>query len=182
MKSIILSNREFESIPGYTTEIDVATWNGKVDTLLYRLKDNPKVKIVRKAWFTEGDSEMLLLEIKVLVGRSNVERHLSFKLEPIIIERETLDKHRNKRIVREERASWKLFYELLSQKLAAARLGLTEIQYEFMPYISMALPGGGSGTMADFIDITLEADRLSSLSQLEDRRERRTVDVEATVK
>ncbi|MGD0803538.1 MAG: hypothetical protein ABSA11_05630 [Candidatus Bathyarchaeia archaeon] len=182
MKTVLVTNKEFETIPGYTTGVDVATWKGKIDTILYRLKDNPKVQVVRKAWLTEDDSEMLLLELKVIVGRSNVQRHLSFKLEPVMIQREVLDKHRNRHLVTEDKTSWRLFYELLSQKLAAARLGLTEIQYEFMPYISMSLPGGGQGTLADILDITLEADRLSSLGQIEDKRERRVVDAEVMIK
>lgn len=170
MRTVTLTTKEFETIPGYSTEIDAETWKGKVDTLLYRLAKNPKAKILRKAWITEGEGDetqdTLLLEVKVSVG--NIERHMNFRLEPVMIKRK-IEAHGRIRYKVEEGASWKLFYDLLNQKIAAARVGVSELQYEFMPYIAKRLPDGREGTLADIMDIALKADRLNELGALEDQ-------------
>ncbi len=165
MKTVTLTTKEFETIPGYSTKLSVGHWKGQIDTLLYDLPKN-KVKVLKKAWLTEGDDEMLLLELEVTVG--NVQRSISFKLEPVMIIRRSHAKGRYTDIP-EEKASWKAFYELLEAKLTATRLGISELHHEFMPYITKQLPNGKTGTLSDIIDIALEADRLNEIGALEDK-------------
>jgi hypothetical protein len=168
VKTVTLTTKEFETIPGYSTKLSAGHWKGQIDSLLYDLPKN-KARVKKKAWLTEEDNEMLLLELEVNVG--NVQRSISFKLEPVMIIRESHAKGRNTNII-EEKASWKVFYELLEAKLTAARLGISEIHHEFMPYITKQLPNGQTGTLSDIMDIAFEADRLNEIGQLEDRRER----------
>ena len=178
MKTVTLTTKEFETIPGYSTKLTVGHWKGQIDALLYDLPKN-KIKVLKKAWITEGEDEMLLLELEVTVG--NVQRSISFKLEPVMIIRKSHAKGKFEN-VNEEKASWKAFYMLLESKLTAARLGISELHHEFMPYITKQLPNGRTGTLSDVMDIAIEADRLNEIGQLEDRRERRVIDVEAIVK
>lgn len=179
MKTVTLSSKEFMSIPGYSTKRSVGQWKGDIDALLYDLPKN-KVRVKRKGWLEEDGEERLALELEVTVPSSNVTRNMTFMLSPVLIMRKV---HRNGKweSVPEEKASWKLFHDLLEVKLAGARLGVVEIQHEFMPYISKQLPDGRSGTMADVMDIALEADRLNEVGALEDKRERRIVETEVKV-
>lgn len=178
MRTVELTTKQFRTIPGYSTEISVSRWKGQIDALLYEIEDLPNVRVIRQAWLKEGSRQMLLLEIEVDVG--NVTRHVKFQLEPVIIMRRVRHGGGHGRIEhkKEERASWKLFHDLLERKIAAIRLGLTEMHHEFMPYISKRLPDGSLGTFADFMDLVLEQQPGLEGLQLEDQRKAKVVEAE----
>jgi len=176
MRTVELTTKEFKTIPGYSTQISVSRWKGKIDALLYEIEELPKCRLIRQAWLKERDRQTLLLEIEVEVG--HVTRHVSFQLEPVIIMRKVQHAGGRGRIEfkKEEMASWKLFHDLLERKIAAIRLGLTELHHEFMPYISKQLPDGSTGTFAEFMDLVLERQPGLEGLQLEDKREAKVVD------
>lgn len=170
MKTVELTLEQFKTVPGYTTEIPVSRWKGMIDGMLYGLNDLPNVKMNRKAWLTEGNRELLLLELEITLG--NINKVVQFQLEPVIImvkKRTTKGIPRAWKLVPEEKASWKLFHDLLERKIAGARIGITEIHHEFMSYISKQLPDGTQGTFADFMDLILEKGDLERLA-LEDKK------------
>lgn len=177
MKTVTLTTKEFKTIPGYSTKRTVGQWKGDIDALLYDLPKN-KIKVKKKAWLEEEGEERLALELEITVPNSNVTRKMSFILQPVLIVRKSHGKGRWNDIP-EEKASWKLFHDLLEIKLAGARLGLVELQHEFMPYIAKKLPDGRSGTLADVMDIAIKADRLNEIGQLEDRRDEKPRVIEA---
>lgn len=177
MKKVIIDNKTFQTIPGYSTVKKASHWRGEIDKLLYELDELPTVNVIKKAWLSEMGSQMdtLLIEIEteVNIGEGPVRRRLQFQLEPVLIVRVNYPKNRHRREeIQEPNVSWKLFHDLLERKLAGARLGLVEIHHEFMPYIMTQLPDGSQGSFADFMDFVLEANRLNELTQLEDKRER----------
>ncbi len=176
MRTVELTTKEFKTVPGYSTEISVSRWKGKIDALLYEIEELPKCRVIRQAWLKEKDRQTLLLEIEADVG--NVTRHVSFQIEPVIIMRKRKVGGRWGRLelVKEEMASWKLFHDLLERKIAAVRLGLTELHHEFMPYISKSLPDGSMGTFADFLDLVLEQQPGLEGLQLEDQREAKIIE------
>jgi len=39
MRTVELTTNEFKTVPGYSTEISVSRWKGKIDALLYEIED-----------------------------------------------------------------------------------------------------------------------------------------------
>ncbi len=185
----MISNKLFETIPGYTTKKKPHYWRGQIDALLYELEDLKDVRIIEKGWYKgEGDSMetlMLNLEFTIHLDTGPVKRRVQFQIEPVLILRETYTKqrHRGEKIP-EYKVSWKLMHDLLERKLAGARLGLVEIHTELMSYIVTQLPDGRQGTFGDFMNMVLEADRLNEVTQLEDksRDDRETIEVDYKVR
>ncbi len=176
MRTIELTSKEFQTIPGYSTKLSPAVWRGKIDTLLYMLDELESVSVEDQIWRRQKGIQMqtLLLDLNILVG--NVQRRIQFQLEPVLIRRKVMRGRSLNKIVDEEKVSWKLFHDLLQQKLAAARLGMVEIQHELMPYIAKQLPDGSMGTFAEFMDMVIETQGLDGL-QLEYKPERKTIEV-----
>lgn len=178
MKIIEVTTKEFEKIPGYTTKLSPSVWRGKIDGLLYELEELENVSVERQAWLREKGIRMptLMIEMKIMVG--NIERKFQFQLEPVMIRRSKKigGRYGKTQIVDEERASWKLFHDLMRMKFTAARLGAVEIHHEFMPYIAKQLPDGSTGTFAAFFDLILEQQLGLEGLQLEDKRESKVVD------
>ncbi len=167
IKFVDLTTDQLKKIPGYTSKISGSRWKGKIDGLLYDLQKDGLLK--RKAWLTEEDgSEILLVTMEVEVN--NVRRRIGFKLEPVMVRHK---KHKGGKyspwvFVEKEELSWKLFHDLLERKIAAIRLGMTEVQYEFMQYITRQLPTGEEETLADFIDNAIQEGDIGGLA-LEDK-------------
>lgn len=113
MKTVRLTTKEFQTIPGYSTKLTVGHWKGKIDGLLYDLGKNKKTKLKRKAWLTEDNREILMLEIDFTIG--NVTQTIAFQLEPVMITREQRVGSKINSVP-EEAASWRLFYELLEDR------------------------------------------------------------------
>ncbi len=178
MKIIQVTTKEFEKIPGYTTKIPSVSWRGKIGDLLDELDEMETVSVERRAWYQDKGVKMgtLLVEMKLQVG--NVERTMGFQFEPVLIRREVRSggRHGRKKLVDEERASWKLFHDLMRLKFTAARLGAVEIHHEFMSYISKQLPDGSTGTFADFMDAVIESQEGLEGLQLEFKPKRKEVD------
>ena len=177
MKTIQVTTKEFKKIPGYSTEISAGRWRGMIDTLIYELDEMDTVSVERQAWLREKGIKMptLLIEMKLQVGQ--IERNIQFNLEPVLITRAKKigGKYGKTTIVDEEKASWKLFHDLMRLKFTAARLGVVEVYHEFMPYISKQLPDGTMGTFADFMDQVMQTQGLEGL-QLEHKPDRKSVD------
>ena len=157
MKIVDLTSEQLKKIPGYTTKISSSRWKGKIDELLHDLQNDGLLK--RKAWLTEEDgTEILLVQMEVEVN--NVCRRIGFKLEPVMV-RHKKHKYGGKYapwvFVEKEELSWKLFHDLLERKVAAIRLGMTEVQYEFMQYITRKLSNGTEETFADYIDTAIQS-------------------------
>lgn len=183
MKIIEVTTKEFEKIPGYTTKLNPSVWRGKIDGLLYELEELETVSVERQAWLRVKGIKMptLLIEMKLKVG--NVERNMQFQLEPVLIRRKKKigGRYGKLELVDEEKASWKLFHDLMRLKFTAARLGAVEVHHEFMQYISKQLPDGSSGTFADFMDIVIEQQPGLEGLQIEDQRERKDIDAQVTI-
>ncbi len=184
MRTVELTTKEFETIPGYTTKLTPAVWRGKIDGLLYRLEELPNVVIEKQAWIKEKGIQMqtLLLELTITVG--NVERTIQFQMKPVLIRRKRRvgGRYGKIKLVDEMNTSWKLFHDLLQSKLAAARLGMVEIHHEFMPYIAKQLPDDSIGTFADFMDVAMQRPEGLEGLQLEHIPEVKVVDVDYEVK
>ena len=180
MKIIEVTTKEFEKIPGYTTKLNPSVWRGKIDGLLYELEELETVSVERQAWLREKGIKMptLLIEMKLQVG--NVERNMQFKFEPVLIRRmkKIGGRYGKNQLVDEEKASWKLFHDLMRLKFTAARLGVVEIHHEFMQYISKQLPDGSIGTFSDFMDMVLENQAGLEGLQLEDKRDKKIIEAE----
>ena len=177
MKIIEVDTPEFQRIPGYTTKLTPGTWRGKIDTLLYELDEMETVSIERQAWLRTKGIKMptLIVEMKLIVG--NVERRMEFVMEPVLIQRmkKVGGRYGKNQLVDEEKASWKLFHDLMRLKFTAARLGVIDVYKEFMPYIAKRLPDGSMGTFGDFMDLVAETEEGFEFLQLEDKRERTNV-------
>jgi len=179
MKIVEVTTNEFKKIPGYTTEITPGSWRGRIDTLLYELDELEGVSVERQAWLREKGIVMPTLVIELLAQVGNVERRMQYQIEPVLIRRmkKVGGRYGKNKLIDEERASWKLFHDLMRLKFTAARLGVVEVHHEFMSYIAKQLPDGSMGTFADFMDQVIETQGLEGL-QLEDQRERKNVEIE----
>ena len=121
MRTVEISTKEFQKIPGYSTKLSVSTWKGKIFALLDELD------VEAQGWVKDRvtKSEVLVFSMRVQIG--NVEKTIDFRMEPVLIRRE-VRKGRSRalfKIVDEEKASWKLFHDLLERKVAAAKPRLT---------------------------------------------------------
>lgn len=180
MKIVQVTTQEFKKIPGYTTEISPGRWRGMIDTLLYELDEFEGVSVERQAWLREKGIKMPTLVIEILAQVGNVERRFQFQLEPVLIRRMKKGggRYGKNKLVDEEKASWKLFHDLMKLKFTAARLGVVDVHHEFLSYISKRLPDDSVGTFGDFMDIAIQSPEGIEFFQLEDQREAKVVDAE----
>ncbi len=178
MKIVEVSTKEFKKIPGYTTEISAGRWRGLIDALLYELDELEGVSVERQAWIREKGITMPTLVIEILAQVGNVERRFQYQIEPVLIRRmkKVGGRYGKNKLVDEERASWKLFHDLMKVKFTAARLGVVEVHHEFMSYIAKQLPDKSVGTFGDFMDIAVQSPAGIEFFQLEDQREAKVVD------
>ncbi len=177
MRTVDISTTEFQKLPGYSTKLSVSTWKGKIFALLDELD------VEAQGWVKDRvtKSEVLVFSMRVQIG--NVEKTIDFRMEPVLIRRE-VRKGRSRalsKVVDEEKASWKLFHDLLERKVAAAKIGIVDVHHEFMSYIAKQLPDGSVGTFAEFLDMVLEQQPGLEGLQLEDKRERKNIEVEVEI-
>lgn len=180
MKIVEVNTAEFKKIPGYTTEITPGRWRGMIDTLLYELDELEGVSVERQAWLREKGITMPTLVIEILAQVGNVERRFQYQIEPVLIRRmkKVGGRYGKNKLVDEERASWKLFHDLMKLKFTAARLGVVEVHHEFMSYIAKRLPDDSVGTFADFMDVVIQRPEGLEGLQLEDQREKKVIEAE----
>lgn len=180
MKIVEVTTQEFKKIPGYTTEITPGRWRGMIDTLLYELDELEGVSVERQAWLREKGITMPTLVIEILAQVGNVERRFQLQIEPVLIRRmkKVGGRYGKNKLVDEERASWKLFHDLMKLKFTAARLGIVEVHHEFMSYIAKRLPDDSIGTFADFMDVVIQRPEGLEGLQLEDQREAKIIEAE----
>ncbi len=180
MKIVEVNTKEFKKIPGYTTEISPGRWRGMIDTLLYELDELEGVSVERQAWLREKGIKMPTLVIELLAQVGNVERRFQYQLEPVLIRKKTRvgGKYGRIKFVDEERASWKLFHDLMKLKFTAARLGVVEVHHEFMSYIAKRLPDDSVGTFGEFMDVAIQRPEGLEGLQLEHIPEVKVVEAE----
>ena len=180
MKIVEVNTKEVKKIPGYTTEITPGRWRGMIDTLLYELDELEGVSVERQAWLREKGITMPTLVIEILTQVGNVERRFQLQIEPVLIRRmkKVGGRYGKNKLVDEERASWKLFHDLMKLKFTAARLGVVEVHHEFMSYIAKRLPDDSVGTFADFMDVVIQRPEGLEGLQLEDQREAKVIEAE----
>lgn len=174
MKSVEIDMDTFKKIPGYTTELSVSRWKGKIYALLEELD------VDAHGWMKDKEEGTEILVFQKTFTLGNVERLIQFRMEPVLIKVKKKKAHRYGpiEVVDKPNVSWKLFHDLLERKVAAARLGLVEMRHEFMPYISKELPDGSVGTFADFMDLILQEQGGLDALRLEDQRGRKPVEAE----
>ena len=174
MKTVELTNAEFKKIPGYSTEISVSRWKGKIFSLLDELD------VDAQGWIKDkrAGTEILAFSLTVQIG--NVEKIIDYRMEPvmIVVNKKVGHRYGPTELVPMEKASWKLFHDLLERKVAAAKVGIVDVHHEFMSYISKQLPDGSIGNFADFMDLVLQGQSGLEGLQLEDKREPKIVDAE----
>ncbi len=178
MRTVEITTKDFQKIPGYTTKLSVSTWKGKIFAVLDELDMEAQGWVKNRV----TGSQILAFSMQVQIG--NVEKIIDFRMEPVLIRRQ-VRKGRSRALVKlvdEEKASWKLFHDLLERKVAAAKIGIVDVHHEFMSYISKQLPDGSVGTFGDFLDLVLERQPGLEGLQLEDKREVKTVEVEVVAK
>lgn len=174
MRTVELTTKEFQKIPGYTTKLSVSTWKGKIFALLDELD------VEAQGWVKDRvtGSQILAFSMNIKIG--NVDKIIDFRMEPVLIRRQ-VRRGRSKGLVKlvdEEKASWKLFHDLLERKVAAAKIGIVDVHHEFMSYISKQLPDGSTGTFGDFLDLVLEQQPGLEGLQLEYKRESKVINAE----
>jgi len=178
MRTVEISTKDFQKIPGYTTKLKVSTWKGKIFALLDELD------VEAQGWIKDRvtGSQILAFSMNIKIG--NVEKIVDFRMEPVLIRRQ-VRKGRGRALVRvvdEEKASWKLFHDLLERKVAAAKIGIVDVHHEFMCYIAKRLPDDSIRTFADFMDIALQRPEGLDGLQLEYIPEAQFVEAEVVVR
>ncbi len=174
MRTVEISTKDFEKIPGRTTKLSVSTWKGKIFALLDELD------VEAQGWIKDRvtGSQILAFSMNIKIG--NVEKIVDFRMEPVLIRRQ-VRRGRSRglvKIVDEEKASWKLFHDLLERKVAAAKIGIVDVHHEFMSYIAKRLPDDSMGTFAEFMDLALQRPEGLEGFLLEDKREKRVIEAE----
>jgi len=168
-RTIDLVTEELKKIPGYTTEKPAYEWKGKIEGLIQSLREDGLVK--EHGWKTdEHGQDSLYLEIEVEVQDKH--RRIQMKLEPVLIRYKKHTGGRGSPWTYEDKKelSWKLFHDYLDRKIAAIRVGIVDIQHEFMQNIMKELPDGRIGTFAEFMDNILAEGQIQQLG-LEEKRE-----------
>lgn len=175
-KSIIVSLKDFEKLPKYSTELSVGRTKGDIDGLLYDMK------VKKTAWIREGDQSILLFTIEATIGGQKVD--LGFKLSPtlIYVRKKVLEGgHYVEKTVPELNASWRLFYDLLQRKLVSIRYGITSVEAEFMSNIVVPISKTETATLGELME---QGRVLPALEQRpeEPQADRTPVEVDYTVK
>jgi len=175
-KKVILSLKDFEKLPKYSTEISVGKTKGEIDGLLYDMK------VKKTAWITEGDQSILLFTIEAIIGGQKVE--LTFRLSPTLIYvRKKVHEggHSVEKILPELKASWRLFYDLLEKKLVSIRYGITSIEAEFMSSLVVPISQTETATLGELMENGKVLPALENRPE-EPRADRKTVDADYKVK
>lgn len=172
MKTVELTNAQFKKIPGYTTEISVSRWKGKIFSLL------DEMDVDAQGWIKDKRAETEILAFSMTVQIGNVEKIIDYRMEPvmIVVNKKVGHRYGPTELVPMKKASWKLFHDLLERKVAAAKVGIVDVHHEFMSYITKQLPDGSIGTFADFMDMVIERQPGIEGLQLEYKREPKPVD------
>ena len=179
MNKVELSNKDFRSMPYSGTEVRWTKTRGEIDGLLYDLQEQGVLK--RKAWLTEGDEEMLYVELEIdLPG--GLRKTIQLKFQPVMVYvKKKVGRSNKARIVLERDTSWRLFWWHLKTKLEAVRFGLVTFETEFMSNIVYQLPEGGEVTMGEALKGILAEDRLGRLALEQKKDERKPIEVEYKV-
>lgn len=139
-RKIVLSSKELRKIPGYSTELSVDRIRGMVAGLLTEAG-------LDYALGRKDGAEQIMIEMVLDTGELDVKQVIHFKLEvPQIYAKRKRgpDKYM-------EAASWRFFHDYLERRLAAVKLGITDLVEEFSANIVMQLKDGRQGTLADAI-------------------------------
>jgi len=175
-KTIILSLKDFEKVPKYSTEISVGRTKGEIDGLLYDMK------ATKTAWIRDGEQETLLFTVEATIGGQKVK--LGFKLSPTIIHvrKKVLEGgHYVEKTLPEFKASWRLFYDLLEKKLVSVRYGITSVEAEFMSNLVVPISQTETATLGELLE---QGKVLPALEQRteEPQAERKPIEAVYTVK
>ena len=142
-KKIILTQKQLRTIPGHSTELTVNRLKGMVTDLL--TEAGLDYALVKK----QG-ADMVMIEMVLGTDEIDTKRVIHFKIEVPRIYR----KMKKGPAKYEEAASWRFFNDYLERRLAAVRLGITDLVEEFSANIVMQLPVGREGTLADAIKLS----------------------------
>ncbi|MHA2024244.1 MAG: hypothetical protein ACTSWQ_11340 [Candidatus Thorarchaeota archaeon] len=166
MREITLTNKQFQAIPGRTTKKSVSYWKG----LIFAMLDDLGVE--EQGWIKDQNGDpVLVFSLDVNIG--GIEKRVAFRMQPVLIniKKRVGNQYGPNKVIPMAEASWKLFHDLLERKIAAVKVGIVEAHHEFMSYIAQQLPDGSVGSLADVMDVVLEADRLNDVLQLEKKPE-----------
>ena len=139
-KKIVLTSKQLRQIPGHSTSLTVDRIRGMVAGLL--TEADLDYALVKK-----GGSDQIMIEMVLPTDELDTKRVIHFKLEvPMIYAKRKRgsDKYM-------EAASWRFFHDYLERRLAAVKLGITDLVEEFSANIVMQLPDGTQGTLAEAI-------------------------------
>jgi len=142
-RKILLSGTDLKQVPGRGTSLSVNRLKGMVAGLL--TEAGLDYALVQK-----GGAEMIMIEMVLSSEEYGVKRVIHFKLEVPQIYVES--KRGPAKYL--EAASWRFFHDYLERRLAAVRLGITDLVEEFSANIVLSLPDGTQGTLAEFIKST----------------------------
>jgi len=191
MNEIIITQKQFEEIQGYSTKKTVGQIKGEIDGMLYDLG------AFDKAWANASEkdatgkpikgTEREHLVFKLVVNIRGVERTLGFVFSPVMIK---VQKHKTggrSPLVATSMpaASWLVMRNLLKAKTDAAKLGIVNIEQELLSNVIYRLPkeqGGAETTIGEIMSELIAKDQLQGKFGLEDQRECRTVSASYEVK
>lgn len=139
-KKMVFTSKELRSIPGHSTGLNVSKLKGMVAGLLTEAGlDYALVK--------RDGHDMIMIEMVLDAGQSDVKRVIHFKLEvPEVYQRMKRGDPKPMPAV-----GWRFFYDYLERRIQAVRLGITDLVEEFTANIVMQLPDGRQGTLGDAI-------------------------------
>lgn len=137
---IVLTDDQLRSIPGRGTTLGVNRIRGMVAGLLTEAG-------LDYAMGRKDGGEQIMIEMVLSTDEVDVKRVIHFKLEvPQIYAKRK--KGPDKYL---ESVSWRFFHDYLERRLAAVRLGITDLVEEFSANIVMQLPDGSQQTLAEAI-------------------------------
>ena len=139
-KHIVLTSKQLQQIPGYSTSLSVANLKGKVAASLTEAG-------LDYALVTRNGSELIMIEMVLPTEELDVKRVVHFKLEvPQIYQK--LKKGSPKPL---PAVGWRFFYDYLERRLASVKLGVTDLIEEFSANLVMLLSDGREIVLADLI-------------------------------
>lgn len=155
-KYITLTREEFETIPGRGVTKKPAYYRGQIIALLEEAG-------VEGYGVYDGN----IVFMKKFEVADGVTREIRFSIRPVLIQVKTRRKGGKTENVPHPATSWYLLWKLMEAKIAAIKVGITEVMDEFMPHIAMIGKDGEETTFGEVLKVLIEADRLNEIPQLE---------------
>jgi hypothetical protein len=158
-KFITLTQDEFANVPGKSATKEPSYYRGQIIALLEQ--------IGAEGYGVFDGNIVFMKKFEVADG---VVRNIRFTIRPVLIQVKTQRKGKAKELVPKPSTSWYLLWQLLEKKIAAIKIGITDITEEFMPNIVMIDHNGIETTMGDTVKAIIDSDKLNNILQLEDLR------------